>query len=349
MVFGGVEQDRIQFNEETLWTGGPRNYNKKNAFLYLEQIRKLLQDGKQKEAELLAEKEFMGTKSNEDKKAGWIASVTRNQTYAAEKYADMHWPEMTMPVFEGWEKNGLENVDGAIWFRKTFEVKDSMLQKKLLLQLNRISNADYTFINGILIGTMESAEPRKYTVPQHILHPGVNTIAVLVLNFSDKGGLLGFKDTSKHIGFYAAQEETALINLQGKWKYNMVQDDPPALGTYQASYQPFGDLFLNFSYDHEIQNYKRSLNISNAIATTTYRVKDIAYTRTYLVSQPDQVLAIKISASENASVQFKVQLSSPHKKFTIKKIDANTIALEVRLKNGVLFGESYRREGFGGK
>ncbi|HEX2628534.1 MAG TPA: glycoside hydrolase N-terminal domain-containing protein, partial [Chitinophagaceae bacterium] len=26
MIFSGVEQDRIQFNEETLWTGEPRGY-----------------------------------------------------------------------------------------------------------------------------------------------------------------------------------------------------------------------------------------------------------------------------------------------------------------------------------
>ena len=42
MIFGGVEQDRIQFNEETLWTGGPRDYNRNGAYQYLPQIRQLL-------------------------------------------------------------------------------------------------------------------------------------------------------------------------------------------------------------------------------------------------------------------------------------------------------------------
>src|SRR6476659_6053552 len=49
MVFGGVEQDRIQFNEETLWTGGPRDYNRYGAYKYLDSIRHLLFAGKQKE------------------------------------------------------------------------------------------------------------------------------------------------------------------------------------------------------------------------------------------------------------------------------------------------------------
>lgn len=60
MVFGGVKTERIQFNEETLWTGEPRSYAHNGASQYLTQIRTLLNEGKQKEAEDLATKEFMG-------------------------------------------------------------------------------------------------------------------------------------------------------------------------------------------------------------------------------------------------------------------------------------------------
>lgn len=59
MIYGGVEDDQIQFNEETLWTGAPNDYAHKGAYQYLGQIRQLLFDGKQKEAEDLAMKEFM--------------------------------------------------------------------------------------------------------------------------------------------------------------------------------------------------------------------------------------------------------------------------------------------------
>src|SRR5689334_1012937 len=75
MIFGGVEQERIQFNEETLWTGKPREYNRKAAYRFLPQIRQLLFDGKQKEAELLAEKEFMGLKSDEGGRQEWIEAM----------------------------------------------------------------------------------------------------------------------------------------------------------------------------------------------------------------------------------------------------------------------------------
>lgn len=59
MVYGTVAKEHIQFNEETLWTGEPHDYSHEGAHEYLAQIRELLFEGKQKEAEQLAMKEFM--------------------------------------------------------------------------------------------------------------------------------------------------------------------------------------------------------------------------------------------------------------------------------------------------
>nr|WP_295931693.1 glycoside hydrolase family 95 protein [uncultured Dyadobacter sp.] len=59
MVFGGVSNEQIQFNEETLWTGEPRSYAHEGAARHLTAIRTLLNEGQQKEAEALANKEFM--------------------------------------------------------------------------------------------------------------------------------------------------------------------------------------------------------------------------------------------------------------------------------------------------
>lgn len=59
MVYGGVEKEHIQFNEETLWTGQPHNYAREGASKYLDEIRALLFEGKQKKAETLAMDKFM--------------------------------------------------------------------------------------------------------------------------------------------------------------------------------------------------------------------------------------------------------------------------------------------------
>src|SRR4051812_19734057 len=49
MIFGGTADERIQFNEETIWTGTPHEYQHEGAAAHLPKIRQLLSEGKQKE------------------------------------------------------------------------------------------------------------------------------------------------------------------------------------------------------------------------------------------------------------------------------------------------------------
>ena len=341
MVFGGIEQDRIQFNEETLWTGQPRDYNRKGAYKYLDSIRQLLFAGKQKEAEALAEKEFMGTKSNVGKKDAWLKTVLQNSNSSAENFDDSKWKTMAVPSYDGWEAAGFEGLDGAVWLRTSFELPASWNGKDLQLDLNRIRDYDLTYVNGKLIGTQQNTEPRKYAVPASVLHAGKNTIAVQVINYTDKGGIAGYKDTARHIGVYPVGEEAAKLSLNGQWKYFIQNDEPPAVGTYQASYQPFGDLFLQFSNTVSATNYRRELDISNAIAATSYSLNGIDFKRQYFISQPNQVMVINLTAIKKQSISFSATLSSPHKNFIVKKVNGNTISLSVKVRNGVLHGESY--------
>src|SRR5436190_589720 len=51
MVFGGVEQEKLQLNEDTLWAGGPYDPNNTNALPSLPEARRLIFDGKYVEAE----------------------------------------------------------------------------------------------------------------------------------------------------------------------------------------------------------------------------------------------------------------------------------------------------------
>ena len=58
MVFGGVAEERIQFNESTLWTGQPHDYANDGAAAFLQPMRDLLNEGRRLwlEAEALAAK-----------------------------------------------------------------------------------------------------------------------------------------------------------------------------------------------------------------------------------------------------------------------------------------------------
>jgi alpha-L-fucosidase 2 len=60
MDFGGIDTERIQFNEGTVWTGKPHAYHREDGVGALAEMRRLLADGKQAEAMAVAEQRFMG-------------------------------------------------------------------------------------------------------------------------------------------------------------------------------------------------------------------------------------------------------------------------------------------------
>jgi alpha-L-fucosidase 2 len=62
MVFGGVESERIQLNEETIWTKGSTLSDIKNGYKSIPQIRMLLFEGKYTEAEKLCQENLLSEK-----------------------------------------------------------------------------------------------------------------------------------------------------------------------------------------------------------------------------------------------------------------------------------------------
>ncbi len=59
MVYGGADTEEIQLNEETFWSGSPYNNNSPTAREYLQEVRDLIFQGKEKEAHPLIDKHFV--------------------------------------------------------------------------------------------------------------------------------------------------------------------------------------------------------------------------------------------------------------------------------------------------
>jgi alpha-L-fucosidase 2 len=51
MVYGGPQSDEIQLNEDSFWSGGPHNNNSTTSKASLEQVRNLIFNGKEQQAE----------------------------------------------------------------------------------------------------------------------------------------------------------------------------------------------------------------------------------------------------------------------------------------------------------
>ena len=60
MVYGTVETERLQLNEDTLWAGQPLDRDRVGAYKHLPEARRLIFEGKYAEAQSIMQREFMG-------------------------------------------------------------------------------------------------------------------------------------------------------------------------------------------------------------------------------------------------------------------------------------------------
>ena len=86
------------------------------------------------------------------------------------------------------------------------------------------------------------------------------------------------------------------------------------LGRLHQYYQPFGDLHIenNKKGDAEISGYKRELNISDAVATTTFTQEGVTYTREIFASHPENVIIIKLTSSKPVGIDINLRFDGPH-------------------------------------
>lgn len=80
-------------------------------------------------------------------------------------------------------------------------------------------------------------------------------------------------------------------------------------GPYSEAYMPLGNLYFNFAKG-EASNYKRELDIQNAISKVSYTVNGTTYTRETFVSHPNQVVVFRFTASGKDKLNFSCNFDS---------------------------------------
>lgn len=82
-------------------------------------------------------------------------------------------------------------------------------------------------------------------------------------------------------------------------------------GPFTQSYQPLGDLRLNFVHeDGPIKDYYRELDLDTAIASVQYRVINTHFLRETFVSAPDQAVVVQLLCDRAGQLNFSATLDS---------------------------------------
>ncbi|MBP7053224.1 MAG: glycoside hydrolase N-terminal domain-containing protein [Phycisphaerae bacterium] len=101
----------------------------------------------------------------------------------------------------------------------------------------------------------------------------------------------------------------------------------------QMPYQPFGDLRLTLPGHEQVEGYRRELDLDTAIATMTYRVNGVTYTRQAFASWPDQVIVVRIESDRPGMVAFAAALTSPNQDVQTQATDVQTLAIRGRARD----------------
>jgi alpha-L-fucosidase 2 len=76
----------------------------------------------------------------------------------------------------------------------------------------------------------------------------------------------------------------------------------------QAAYQPVGDLLLSFPSAATAENYRRELNLRTATAGVQFTSEGVTYTRELFASAPDNVMVLRLAASQPGKINFKLSM-----------------------------------------
>ena len=83
------------------------------------------------------------------------------------------------------------------------------------------------------------------------------------------------------------------------------------IGRLNEAYQPFGDLYIDFASKETVTDYIHSLDMENAVVTTSYKQNGVKISREVFASYPAQAIVIHLKASKPV-LSFTAYLNSPH-------------------------------------
>ena len=86
------------------------------------------------------------------------------------------------------------------------------------------------------------------------------------------------------------------------------------IGPDNQSYQSLGDLQLAFPFPESVSDYRRSLDISKAVARVDFTHDGVRYSREIFASHPDRAIVVRLTADQPGKISFKATLGSllPH-------------------------------------
>ena len=258
MVFGGITSERLQLNEETVWSGKPEDFINPAAQKTLPQVRQLLFAGKYAEAQKLAQENMMG-----NKKTG-----SNYQTLG-----DLHLEFLNQQNISEYRRElDLETAVAKVSYRTdqalfTREIFSSAPDQVLVIRLT-------TDKPGTLAFNLKYSRPGdkakieavndELTVSEHV-NGGVGVKMVLRLKVLREGGTI--TATGGSMAVAGADAVTLLVTAATNYR----GDDPLALaGNQLATAQKKAYAQLKADHSQDYQTYFKRVDLDLGKSDAVY-------------------------------------------------------------------------------
>ncbi|MFU8892855.1 MAG: glycosyl hydrolase family 95 catalytic domain-containing protein [Luteolibacter sp.] len=305
MIFGGIDRERIALNEESVWSGSRTNWNRENASQNLPKIRELLLAGKNDEAEALVNQSFTctggGSRGGANGPWGCFQELGNlNITWASDI--------QSLPLND-WKYTMIEAQDDDIRAQR-----NEILQKisdAIKPESSTRGWSDYTLANGKAVKGARTLVKDDRVVLRHQLNLTEKQLAELSVLRIDAAARQGQVYVNGQLagelpGWQALGHDKFERDI-----HHLLKPGDNVIAIYCSNYRRQGQMPVSiFLHPREnAQEYRRSLDLQNAVSTVTYKQNGVTYTREAFASAPDEVMVFRFTADQPGKISFDATLN----------------------------------------
>lgn len=336
MIFGGVENDRIQINEHTIWSGGPgadENYNGGMGATTKEQNY----------ANLQAAREELQKVANDfsENRAAYIKDgkvITSDYPWSNEAVSYINQLKGDKSYYGSYQSMGdiYINEIGAVYLLETTVTGCRNLDASYLTDGNP-STKWFSADGGAWGDSSDTVYPvdivfefsAEIELDGYYLTSGNDDHDRDPIEWSFSGSMNGKDwtelDSQSGIQFEERLQtrEFAFTNGKASYKYYKltIHKNEGGWGTQLSEVG-----FMGMDITKDYSDYERTLDLDNSVTTLSYVKNGVTYQREYFVSNPDNFMAIRITSDSESAINNIIRFSTVQPNATIKyKDDTITI------------------------
>ncbi len=297
MVFGGVTKERVQLNVDSLWAGPPVPELPATASDALREARRLFFEGRAAEGERVIATQFLA----------------QGEGPSHQTLGDL-WIEMEIP---GRERPSDANVRN--WLRGP--VGKSLAMSQLASDFDDSKWKE---------GGLEVPEASTVVFRREIVLSAEQAVAFNRLSFSPIDDESVVWVNGAEVGRTRVWDRPYTFALTGR----LVEGrNVIAVGVTNRGGPGSMASEVRLSSVYRPTTYRRSLDLSTAVATTTYSVGRTEFTREAFSSAVDGVTVVRFESTDKGQLSFDASLSRPSD-FSVEAIGGRTLVMSGQAQHG---------------